>query len=347
MTTSASAALTKFAANLIERYGGVVEERDGKVLSLLPADLAGLLELPEEAVIGGEEAPLIYGSPIVDRIIRIATDDVPVVYARAEVQYLKQAGFETVLAQDLQLAGMRSTIASRAETVANYLVLVCHYVARSDERKEGLVQVAMNERTCAHVPGLETLWRDFQVEPYPQGHIPPQFDSSPDRALHQALQIAREISATELLAFVKGMRRRLHRDVKSTREYYAALQQEMEADLARPNLSQNLREKRLLKIEGLPDELNAKIRDLEHKYSVIVEVTGRAALRLLVPVVQLTLRLSYRKLKGTLSMIWNPLTQRFDPCVCTQCGKTVRQLWPQEGKTGLHLVCAPCRESAR
>jgi hypothetical protein len=347
MSTSASAALTTFTANLIERYGGVVEERDGKVLSLLPADLAGLLELPEEAVIGGEEAPLIYGSPIVDRIIRIATDDVPVVYARAEVQYLKQAGFDTVLAKELQLAGVRSTIASRAETVANYLILVCHYVARSDERKEGLVQVAINERTCAHVLGMETLWRDFQVEPYPQGHIPPQFDSSPDKGLHQALQVAREVSATELQAFIEGMRRRLHRDVRSTREYYAALRHEMEAALARPNLSENLREKRLLKIESLPEELNAKIRDLEHKYSVTVEVTGRAVLRLLVPVVQLMMRLSYKKLKGTLSMIWNPITQRFDPCVCTQCGKAVRQLWPKEGKTGLKLVCKPCWDGTR
>ncbi len=347
MTAPVNAALVAFAADLIERYGGAVEQRDGKLLSLLPGDLARSLELPEEALIGGEETPLLYGSPIVDRIIGMATGEVPVVCARVVVKYLKQEGFERVLAQDLQLAGVRSTVAGRAETVANYIILVCHYVALSDERKEGLVQVAVSESTSAHVPGLETLWRNFQIEPYPDGHMPPQFAVSPDRALSCALHVAQEISTAELQEFFDGMRRRLHRDVSSTREYYAALKHEMQAALARSNLTDRMREDRQLKVASLSEELNAKIRDLERKYSIKVEVTGRAALRLLAPVVQLMVRLSYRKLNRSLSLIWNPLTQCVDPFVCEQCGKTVRQLWPREEKSGLLLVCKSCRDGAQ
>jgi len=346
MTAPANAALASFAADLIERYGGVVEQRDGKLLSLLPEPVAKSLGLPEEALIGGEETPLLCGSPVVDRIIGMATNDVPVVYARAVIQYLKQGGFETVLTQDLQLAGVLAKIAGRAETVANYLILVSQYVARSDERKEGLVQVAVSEDSSAHVAGLETLWRNFQIEPYPHGHIPPQFAASPDKALSCALQVAKEMSASELGEFVNGMRRRLHRDVRSTREYYAALKHEMRAALARPNLTDRMRDEREVKLASLPEELNAKIRDLEHNYSIKVEVTGRAALRLLVPVVQLAVRLSYRKLKRSISVIWNPLTQRIDPFVCEKCGKTIRHLWPQDGKTGVLLVCKSCHDGA-
>jgi len=347
MTAPVNAALVGFAADFIERYGGVVEQRDGKLLSLLPGDLAGSLELPEEAVIGGEEAPLLYGSPIVDRIIGMATGAVPVVYARVVVQHLKQRGFEQALAQDLQLTGVRSTVAGRAETVAKYIILVCHYVALSDERKEGLVQVAVSESSSAHVAGLETLWRNFQIEPYPDGHMPPQFAASPDKALTCALRVAQEISAKELREFFDGMRRRLHRDVSSTREYYAALKHEMQAALSRSNLTDRMREERQLKVAGLPEELNSKIHDLERKYSIRVEVTGRAALRLLSPAVHLMVQLSYRKLKRSLSLIWNPLTQSIDPFVCEQCGKTVRHLWPREEKSGLLLVCKPCRDGVQ
>ncbi|MGB6068115.1 MAG: hypothetical protein WBG50_25180 [Desulfomonilaceae bacterium] len=346
MTAPANASLVTFAADVIERYGGVVEQREGELLSLLPEPLAKSLELPEEALIGGEEAPLLYGSPVVDRIIGMATNQVPVVYARAVIEYLKQGGFETVLAQDLQLAAIRAIVAGRAETVTNYLILVSHYVARGDELKEGLVEVGVSESTSAHVAGLETLWRNFQIEPYPNGHIPPQFAACTDKTLNSALQAAKEISVSELGEFVDGMRRRLHRDVRSTREYYAALKHEMQAALARPSLTDRMREERQLKMASLPEELNAKVRDLEHKYSIKVEVTGRAALRLLVPVVQLAVRLSYRKLRRSLSLIWNPLTQRIDPFVCEKCGKTVRHLWPRDEKSGLLLVCKSCQDGS-
>jgi hypothetical protein len=230
--------------------------------------------------------------------------------------------------------------------MANYIILVCHFVALSDERKEGLVQVAVNEGTSAHIPRLETLWRNFGIEPYPEGRIPPQFAASPDKALSLALHVARELSAAELRGFIDNMRRRLHRDVRSTREYYAALKHEMQAALGRSNLTDRIREERQLKMACLPDELNAKIRDLGHKYSIRVEVTARAALRLLIPVVQLTVRLSYRKLMRSLSLIWNPLTQRIDPFVCEKCGKTTGHSRPMEGKTGFLLVCKSCHNGA-
>lgn len=344
MSSLADAGLDLFAARLIERYGGVVEHRDGKLLSLLPENLAKALDLPEEALIGGEEAPLLYGSPIVDRIIRRAVDDVPVVYARSVVPYLKQDGFEKVVSEGFKLSGARCEFACRAETVANYLILVCHYIALSDERKEGLVQVGVSESTSTHIPGLEILWRNFELELYPEGQIPPQFAASPERALLRALDVAEDMSAAELGQFIESMRRRLHRDARSTREYYEALKQEMETALAKSNLTNSAREERRLKMANLPEESDAKIRDLEHKYSIRVEITGRAALRLLVPVAQVMVRVSYRKLKRSLSLIWNPMTQRLDPLVCERCEKTVQRLWPREEKSGLLLVCKYCRD---
>jgi hypothetical protein len=344
MNAPSDPALVSFAAELIERQGGVVEYRGSELFSLLPEKLARSLELPEEATIGGDETPLLYGSPLVDRIIRVATGDVPVVYARVLVPYLKKDGFERVIAQDLELAGASVSIAGRAETVASYMVMVCHYVALSDERKEGLVQVAVAEYSSAHVSGLEELLHNFQIDLYPQGQIPPQFTVSLDKALAQALRVARETTNAELAPFVDGMRRRLHRDVRSTREYYEAFKQEMEETLDRQGLTDVLLEERRSKIADLPREMDLKIRDLQQKYSVKVTITGRAALRLLVPVVQIMVNIRYRKLNRSLSLTWNPVTQGLDPLVCEDCGKTVRLVFPYEEKSSFLLVCKSCRD---
>jgi len=47
--------------------------------------------LPEEAPLGADDAPLLYGSPSLDRLIALATGEVPVAYGQIEVPYLKKA----------------------------------------------------------------------------------------------------------------------------------------------------------------------------------------------------------------------------------------------------------------
>ena len=51
-----------------------------------------------------------------------------------------------------------------------------------------------------------------------------------------------------LIEFINSMKRRLRRDVKNTKEYYEALQKEMEAGLSHPNLSESHKQDRLEKI---------------------------------------------------------------------------------------------------
>jgi len=279
----------------------------------------------------------------VDRIIRVATQEVPVVYARVDVPYLKKEGFDRLMEKDLEVTGGRLSVVGRAESMTTYLVLICHYMALSDERKEGLVQVAVNEHSSAHIEDLEERRKAFLTQPYPEGQVPVQFRPSMEKALNQALRVAREITESELAPFVQAMRRRLHRDVRSTREYYQALKLEMEAAQARQKISDLVREERRLKIADLPREMDAKIQDLKHKYSVKVSVMGRAALRLLVPVVQVMARMEYKKAKRSISLTWNPLTQRIDPQVCEQCNRSVRHLFPLEDKSGLRLLCKSCQ----
>jgi len=338
--------LLAFAARVLERHGGLIEPGAEGLLALMPPALAQELEVPEETRFGSEAAPLLYGSPLLDRLVGLARREVPVAYAHVEVPYLKKAGFEQLLARDLAFAGSQVRVSSRAQTRTTYMILWCHYVALSDERKEGLVQFGVHEASGAVIPALADLWDESQPRFYPAGRLPALFRDELETALEGAFKNARTLVVADLKPFLASMQRRLSREVKNTREYYLALAREMRAGLAHPLLTEAQRRERQAKIDALPEEVARKIADLEQKYQVRVAISPAAAVRLLVEVVQLLLELRRHRTSRSLSVIWNPLTQSLDPLVCDQCRTSTRHLHPAARGDDLCLLCHPCSQKA-
>ncbi|MEW6350844.1 MAG: hypothetical protein AB1646_17435 [Thermodesulfobacteriota bacterium] len=344
MNTSLDPALAAFAVDVLERYGGLVEQQEGRILSLLPSDVAEELEIPDEASIGGPEAPLLYGSPFLDRLLRLASRGVPVVYGRIDVPYLKKQGFEQVIAEDLEFVGGQARVVGRAETRTTYLVLICHYVALSDERKEGLVEVAANETSAAVTEGFERSWRSHLAEVFDKGPVPPLFAAVPEKAMKRALQHAKVLTDMRLADFFTSMRRRLRRDVGNTVEYFSALRKEMERSLQQHQAGEILQADRLAKISGLSEEMRAKIDAVKQKYSVSVEVTARAIVRLLVPVVSLMMQIRHRKSEQSLTLTWNPVTRRIDSLACHHCGDALVRAFCVQASHEVRFVCGKCRD---
>jgi hypothetical protein len=342
MNGAADPELLSFSVQVLERHGGLVEQRDEYLLSLLPGPLARSLELPEEARLGGEGFPLLYGSPVLDKLIHLATREVPVVYGQAEVSYLKKEGFEKLMEQDLRFQDGQIRMVNRAEARTTYLLLSAHFVALSDERKEGLVRMGVHEASGALIPELEESLKNFPVQYFEPGHTPPHFPLRLEKTISSALHGARAQAEAQLAEFFSSMQRRLRRDVRNTREYYEALKREMEDNLKNPNLADGQRQERRSKIEALPREMGSKIADLEHKYRVQVTLTACAAMRILVPVVQVGVLLRYRKSQRELQVIWNPLTRRLDPLTCEDCQGTMRGIIPRDQGPRVLLLCPPC-----
>jgi hypothetical protein len=341
MISGTETELLSFASRALEKYGGLVDYQDDHLATLLPSEMARTLEIPEEAQIGGSEHPLLYGSPLLDRLIRMATREIPIVYGQLEIPYLKKEGFESLIRQDLVFADGQIQIVSRAESRTNYLVLVCHYVALSDERKEGLVRLAVQESNGALIPGFEDRLADFQITFFKPGGIPPHFPVPGIKILSSALRKAQEVTSENLSEFLKSMKRRLQRDINNTREYFQALEKEMRASL-KTGRSEVQDQERMEKIQALPLELSRKTEDLLQKYQMEVTISGCAALRFLVPVVQLLLKIRYRKLERTASVIWNPVTRRLDPMVCEQCSETIQVVYPWIKGSQILLGCLAC-----
>ncbi len=334
--------LLSFAARVIEKTGGVTECHADRVAALFPPEIAEKLEVPEELVVGGEETPLGYGTPLFERLVKMATEQTPVTFGYIEVPYLKKSGFEQVVAQDLTFDNGRVLVRGRAEARTSYMVLYCTYVAMSDERKEGLVRVAIHESSGAVIEGFEQELRHWNLQPYQTGQVPPHFPVHLKESIQRAMARAEQLVAVELQEFVSSMRRRLVRDVNNTKEYYEALAREMEATLNRSNLSESQRRERLAKISELPVEAARKIADLQGKYNIEVRLRACAARRLLVEVVQLVAEIQYKNLTRSLPLLWNPVSRRVDPLVCDHCGATVRRMHVGRDSTRIHLLCPDC-----
>jgi hypothetical protein len=347
MSESADPELLSFAGELLEKRGGVVERLQDHLMALLPPDLAGTLDLSEETALGSEEVPLIYGSPLLDRLVALATGDIPVVYGQIEVPYLKKAGFGDLIGQDLVFADGQVRVGGRAEARTTYMVLTCRYVALSDERKEGLVQVGVHENSGAVVEGIEQLRSELQPRFFDPGKVPPHFPVRVEQSVSCGMEGARTLIERDLADFVNSMQRRLHRDVKNTREYYDALRKEMLTSLSQAGLTEAQRQERSSKMEDLPAEMQRKVEDLKQKYQVEVTITACAALRMLVNIVQIMLEMRFRKCERSIRAIWNPLTRRLDPLVCERCHSTIRRIHPFAGEAGIELLCFSCSQKPR
>ena len=222
------------------------------------------------------------------------------------------------------------------------MVLVCRYLAMSDERKEGLIQVALHEDNGAVVSGLAGHWQNYHPNFYSQTEFPPHFPTHVENTIRAAMKSAQANTKTELAGFFKGIRRHLNRDVKNAKEYYQALQREMEASLENPKLSKEQRTQRKEKINDLPAEMERKITDLEQKYQVKINITACAALRFLIPVVRLTIEIKYRKLVREIRVNYNPISRSLDPLVCERCKESTWRVNPFEKDSGFLLVCEGC-----
>ncbi|MFH0994357.1 MAG: hypothetical protein V1844_02520 [Pseudomonadota bacterium] len=334
--------LIRFTTQFLEKNGALVDAHSDHIHALIPQELSGILNLPEEVRLGGQDHPLLYGSPILDRLVHTATAGIPVAYGAVSIPYIKKAGFDAAIARDLSVVNGKIQIGVRAETRTAYMVITSRYVALSDERKEGLMRLTFHEPSGAVIDGFDDAITDFECTYYRQGNLPPQFSPRVGLSLQAALNALQHRIEEDLAPFLTSMRRRLHRDVTNTREYYRSLAEEMRTTLAHPNLSDTQRMERQQKIDSLPSEADRKIADLQHKYDTRIHIRACAAERYLMDVAQLIVTILYRKATRTLPVFYNPVTRRIDPLVCESCKRTTRRVFLQDAKTNFVLVCPEC-----
>lgn len=239
---------------------------------------------------------------------------------------------------------------------ARYRVMVFRVVAVSDEKREDVIAVTINEGNAARADGLaaalleggSAVWissadvtGDDLPAPWPPERIRDVFGAA-----------ARVMARERLAPFLAGMERRMGRDLERLHTYHEDLRKEALRRQVEGRGRKGVKPdagmvaQRLAAIER---EYEAKGADVRRKYGLTVELRPLQTLLVRLPVHRLAFVIRRRKGDRAGYLDWNPLTRRLDSLACEACGGVVQKYSVCDDK--LHVVCSgchgPCQVCAR
>lgn len=326
---------------------GVAAALAGEFEAVLPPALAQRLGLPEHARFrdgggGAGTIQLAYGAQATERIIGLATETPTVAAATLDEPLPRSSDpMGAALGHYSGLnAVLRPTDAPVAESWGGYLIVDYRYRADADERREGLLRVAVSEGSGAAVPALTALDDEARLGPS-AGELDPIAD--PATLLRVVNRSARLAAHDAVQPLVAAVARRHARDRDRVRNYFDGLRGEMQAQLARlrrrPSADDELAA-REQKITTLDRELQRKLDELEGRYRLRVTLEPFAALRLALRVRRVTLQLKRRQAVRSLVVQQSAATRTFDPLCCAACAASVHTFALCDDQ--LHILCPRC-----
>lgn len=231
--------------------------------------------------------------------------------------------------------------------VARYRTMVFRVVAVSDEKREDVVAVTVNEGNAARAEGMAAVVLEGGSAPWSVlldgsgDDLPAPWQ--PDRIRDVFGPAARVLARDGLAPFLAGMERRMGRDLDRLHAYHEDLRKEA---LRRQTEGRgrkgaktdaNLVAQRLSAIER---EYEAKVADVRRKYGLTVEIKPLQTFLVRLPVHRLFFVIRRRKGERTGYLDWNPLTRKLDTLGCEACGAVSPTHSVCDDK--LHVVCSAC-----
>lgn len=349
-------ALRQFTAQLLTLENAVVDDGDPEILDvLLPESTRRSLRLPEWCRLGfsrGQPAGVVEVDLTHEWLARfselLAGRGRYWTAAIADAQAGRfPADGEAIASEHLHFQNATWRYQDAQSGTADYLLLRFKASAQSDEKREELITLCLNEETGAVVPRL--------VEPLMSGasdlvNPPPSDNGGAGGAAMSPAGVAATVEAClppliqETFApFLKIMERRMTRDLERLYNYYEDLlgeagkrYREKEAKAA----GSEALDKERLKILAIAREYPQKVADVRRRYAMAFDARLVQAMRVKIPVLRLAVRLLRRKGSRTLTLEWNPLTRRLDPLPCAGCRRSEKVALVCDER--LHLLCSEC-----
>jgi len=319
--------LQHFVADLLAAEGALVEPIEPEGLEVLaPSALQQALAVPELVRMGfGMVVPpgaarVGIESDWLDRFARLLGERGRWLRRVLAPELRPPTDPERMLEHELALDNATFRLLGVTPAWTRYLVLDFRYSAVSDEKRDGLMRVAVNLATGALADAVaeasgrlpEAEAADPQVPP--DVALPPFWE--PRRVLDLASAALPSRLDTLLAPFVKSLRRRLERDQERLHAYHNDLYREAmrrAAALPAGDAGRRREEQRIAAIGG---EYQAKLDDLARHYALRLTAEWVQTPELVMPVQRFTARLRRRKAERVIQLDWNPLVRRLEPPVC-------------------------------
>lgn len=337
--------LFNFTIEFLRHNGAIVEEKNGAIESVFPADLAKTLKI--------EEYSNLVFSPDEKSGVLISFDSE--VFKKLPMVFNEKGGFSVISipSPQIRIDKIKKRIADKIifhnavfsvdkneEKAISYLLAFFKFIAFSDERREGIISVLLNEFNLSsgrfEIEQLDAL-TDIFARPLENT------ERMDDEKILSALCAApKEIVNEGLEDFLQSANRRLNRDTRRIYEYYHTLIKETRQSIEKKAFGRNKKEKEqtLNKIKAIETELKWKINDLITKYNIDIRIEPISFIRVetVAPLFWLTIK--RRKMTRLFPLTYNPLLKTFDNLPCESCFNPGKVHWVCDDK--LHIVCSKC-----
>lgn len=349
-------ALREVVASVLSAEGALVEPIEPEGLEILaPEPLQKALLLPEWSRLGfGSELPdgaqrISLESDWVERLDRLLGRRGRALRLGVEKEWsFLPRRLQRLAEQEMALENATYRVVQQKQAKTYYLLLVFRITATSDEKRDDLILLCINESNGAladHLidPLLAYLRQRKEKEAIAleDEEWPPPW---PARGVHERVELALPSRiATRLAPFLEGMKRRMTRDLERLHAYHNALRTELitafSEKASNPDALE-VQEMHGMRLEAIEREYYAKVNDLRRKYAMSVDVHFTQALRVALPVCRLGLLILRRKGKRDYFLDWNPLSRKLDSPPCEACWTTPRTHRACDDQ--LHLICSTC-----
>jgi hypothetical protein len=355
-----SAQFRNFAARLLEHEGALVERLEPEGLeAMLPAPVQQTLRTSEFVRLGfAAELPpqaerVSLESDWLERFEHLLGERGRRLKFAVQVWLPPLAHVERMVEHRVVLQNAVYRLLRVAPAWTRYLILIFRYTAISDEKREGVIKFGLNLVNGSAIDAFadELLTAVINEEVTAAAAAPASEQLPPDwAAARLKTAVARALPArvrAHLDQFLRGMQRRLDRDLARVHEYYTGLRHEAWRRMQKQS-ADSARER--LRLEAAEREYQAKVADLRQKYDLRVVVELGQMLEFISPVQRVELLIRRRKGERRIALDWNPLSRQLEPLPCewSYTAESARVVCDD----ALHLVspaghgaCAHCERS--
>ena len=347
-----SKALPDVIADILTYYGAVVERTDNGYLDIIaPPEVSQILNVPDYTRLSfsydetqDNTIYASYDSEMFKAMAGLLKDKGEFSDVSFKAPLPNTEKLLKILPEKIALNN--ATFRSEGTEIKSLSYLLCYfkYIAISDEKQEGIVQILINELNLSTTPledgvvGLEHVGEELKnIERHDLRRI-----------LQSSYFAGVGIAKERLKDFIKSLERRLNRNIRRVHEYYETLKNETTIAIRKKAVStenktikgENVDELLNKKINAIETECRWKIQDLITKYSLNIQIEPVSIIHIECqsPVFWINIK---RKLATRLFPItYNPIIKQLDVLPCESCFNPKKPYYICDDK--LHIICSTC-----
>jgi len=354
-------------------YNGSVTEmtNDGFMELILTPHVSNILGLPEYtrmSFTAVEDVDVIYGSygsDFLDSLSRLFEGKGRFSIARFPSSILNVEKLMKVVNERVTFSNATFRIEGTEVKDVSYLLIHFRYTALSDEKREGILPLLINE-TNLSVTILETNVITELTEDKERGDTSLSLQKALQAAYTACSQMVREREND----FIKSLERRLNRDIKRIYEYYSAMREEtvkvikqnllesmmatQQMTLAKAmvevekiinedrlgSLAEEKTDKLIKKLKAIDTEKKWKVQDLIGKYAMNILIEPISIVRIYVETLIFWIDIKRRLASRRFPVTYNPVTRHLDLMPCESCFVPQRPHYVCDDN--LHIICNNC-----